>query len=357
MPWKSVNQWNGSNNSGLIVIVRLCLVTVFIGNMEPVDVAKVAAMFILSLLPILLGVVPIFIVSRMKLMPNKNGLSNTAKLVTTCFSCFSGGVLIATALLHLLPEIQEGFTDLNTDQVLVTDLPMAEIMLCCGFFLVYLIEELVHYYADRHAHTRVDATLHRSFSIRGCSISHEGASDGSPAVNNGTTDTADSIRRKKMAAHDFSIKIETENAEKTEKAAAAPAMNAHHSHGLPGAGGKTLPALANFLIVLGLSFHAVFEGIACGLEKTDAEVWQLTAAIASHKLVIAFCIGLDMAINGVRVSLHVSYMVLFGLVTPLGDTLRHSQHRSNILIDGLLPTFRYWYRHGVDLWPKLRGSD
>ena len=35
--------------------------------------------------------------------------------------------------------------------------------------------------------------------------------------------------------------------------------------------------------MLALSLHAVFEGLAVGLEDEKAGVWQMFAAVASHK--------------------------------------------------------------------------
>ena len=38
-----------------------------------------------------------------------------------------------------------------------------------------------------------------------------------------------------------------------------------------------------YCAVLALSLHAVFEGLAVGLEDEKAGVWQMFAAVASHK--------------------------------------------------------------------------
>ena len=54
----------------------------------------------------------------------------------------------------------------------------------------------------------------------------------------------------------------------------------------------------NFPIKSALSLHAVFEGLAVGLEETTAGVWTLFAAIASHKFVIAFCMGVELVSVG-----------------------------------------------------------
>jgi len=72
------------------------------------------------------------------------------------------------------------------------------------------------------------------------------------------------------------------------------------------------------LAVLALSFHAVFEGLAVGLEASVANVWYLFAAIATHKLVIAFCVGVELMNSGTRKALLVLYVATFAVVSPLG---------------------------------------
>jgi len=48
--------------------------------------------------------------------------------------------------------------------------------------------------------------------------------------------------------------------------------------------GKTFEAtLRGFLVILALSLHALFEGIALGLATSNRSVWLIFFAIASHK--------------------------------------------------------------------------
>ena len=54
---------------------------------------------------------------------------------------------------------------------------------------------------------------------------------------------------------------------------------------------KLLSSLRGFLVVVALSVHSLFEGMAVGLEETSGGVWQLFLAIAIHSTAIVFCIG------------------------------------------------------------------
>ena len=54
-----------------------------------------------------------------------------------------------------------------------------------------------------------------------------------------------------------------------------------------------------FLIVLALSIHDFFEGIALGVTKTQTETYILLAAFAAHKWVISGTVGLNWARSAV----------------------------------------------------------
>ena len=77
-------------------------------------------------------------------------------------------------------------------------------------------------------------------------------------------------------------------------------------------------ALRGFLVILALSLHAVFEGIALGLTKTSNGAWFLFFAISCHKYVISFCIGMQFISSGKIEKIIILYQVnrrLISLVT------------------------------------------
>ena len=93
---------------------------------------------------------------------------------------------------------------------------------------------------------------------------------------------------------------------------AAHQADHHHHHGL------VSPSIRGFLVIIGLSMHAIFEGITVGLEQSPSDVYKLLAALASHKFVIAFCIGLELATSGVRIAVQTAYIFVFSIMTPIG---------------------------------------
>ena len=69
-------------------------------------------------------------------------------------------MLLATCMLHILPETREGMESAKESLKINW---LAELLFCIGFFLVYLVEELVHTTLHCTKHTE---ELHRAISVR-----------------------------------------------------------------------------------------------------------------------------------------------------------------------------------------------
>merc|ERR1719153_975590 len=94
-----------------------------------------------------------------------------------------------------------------------------------------------------------------------------------------------------------------------------------HSHAIPQAGTGDSgfeAALRGFLVVLAISLHAVFEGIAMGLTDNPKSVWLLFIAISAHKYVISFCISMQFVTSGLPPLLSIIYFSTFALISPVG---------------------------------------
>ena len=48
---------------------------------------------------------------------------------------------------------------------------------------------------------------------------------------------------------------------------------------------------------MALSLHAVFEGLAVGLEEDVEGVWILFTAVCTHKFVMSFCMGVELVLS------------------------------------------------------------
>ena len=114
-------------------------------------------------------------------------------------------------------------------------MPLAEIFVLLGFFMIYLVEEGTH------------------LLLRAC--------------------------------HPKKVSVSV-NGDKV------PHLHREHSHGAEeiagihagGAGESSFEAtMRGFVVVLALSLHALFEGVALGLTGSIKSVWFIFFAIASHK--------------------------------------------------------------------------
>lgn len=76
-----------------------------------------------------------------------------------------------------------------------------------------------------------------------------------------------------------------------------------------------------FILVVTLSFHSIFEGLAIGLQKDVGTIYQLAIAISVHKAVLTFGVGLPLfetmgAVNKLKVA--IGCAMIFCCASPIG---------------------------------------
>ncbi|XP_046971721.1 zinc transporter ZIP1-like [Vanessa cardui] len=273
---------------------------------EGVVIAKGVSMVVLFCASMTCGIIPLFLAKRFRwISPDDAGnLKSKNRVVMTLLS-FGGGVLLSTTFLHLLPEVDHNIEDLQSaGKMQEFEFSLAALLMCCGFFIMYLVEELVHIYIHRREKKNGQSSpLVRNLSVRRSRANSEGK-EGEKSATNSTADLIDpaSITKGKD--------VEVNH-------------NQHsHSHGhshLPiAAADDVTSALRGLLIVLALSIHELFEGLAVGLESSTSHVWYMLGAVSAHKLVIAFCIGVELIATRTKTWLSVVYITTFAIVSPLG---------------------------------------
>jgi len=174
-----------------------------------------------------------------------------------------GGVLLANCFCHWLPEVREGVQEVDTF------LPLAEVIMLCGFFFISGVEELLHHFL--HPHRTAEQRARQ-----------ENATYGTTGERN---------------EHNLKEK------EHEEKAA------------------QVKTALRTVFVVLALSFHSIIEGLALSLESESAGVWLNTGATALHKFVISFSVGVELISNKVALSVYSISTVVFSLAGALGSSI------------------------------------
>ena len=172
---------------------------------------------------------------------------------------------------------------------------MAEILLSCGFFLIYLIEELVHFFLDESVHEHHDETM-KTLSIHSQAC-EAGLTDIQIYQLNQQYNTNNTKRRRTVSLgpavltstittnymtfpdnskNESSTGKKPKGTKKTSsissKETEESCCNDEHEH--------SKSSLRDFFVVLALTFHAILEGIAVGLEEDLNDVWLLFAGLS-----------------------------------------------------------------------------
>lgn len=187
---------------------------------------KVAALLLLSVLRLFAGLMPIALSSSLRAWGERR-VQNCSSLAL----CFGGGVLLSSFMLHMIPEVRESLSILNLD----TDFPLSEFIVCCGFFLVYILEEMVQSVTRPSGLRSLEAEIRINGKV-------------SPMVG------VDGFGQTKQEAQGTS---------------------------------------RHFLVLTALFLHSALEGFALGLQPSSRSVYLLFVAISAHAVVVLFSIGLD----------------------------------------------------------------
>lgn len=270
------------------------------GTFDDLIVAKVVTMCVLGIGSFVVGMLPTCLKRLIKLQSQEQHKNLTLSLML----CFGGGVLLYTTFLHLLPEVRESFERLESENKIPLvgyGISTSELIFCLGFFLVYFIEELVHACLDRK--TKDDVLL-RSLSVR-CKHVHNNTNGENVVIPRATLNKKDEPT------------VCTNNSHKGLTTVTVPDEQDSNK---PSNLNKVIQSsFSGLLTVLALSFHAIFEGLAVGLENETKKVWYLLIAVATHKLVIGFCVGVELVTSKTKLLMLILYIGTYAIVTPLGQ--------------------------------------
>lgn len=249
--------------------------------------------------------------------------ATTFDKVMAFFLFFGGGVLMCTIFLHLLPEVTDSVENLEAKNVL-KKFPLAfpELILCLGFFIMFLVEEILHLCFSRSSHknnvpdaSTIDkAVFMVEKSDNKCSkpvndkghttcTEHEHINNVFDGNKNYHSCTEHSCRIIEHGMRHHSI----ENS-----------INHDHEHSHSHLPHKNKSVFYGLLTVLALSVHEIFEGLAVGLEPKEPMVWYMLTAVTCHEMVLAGFIGIQLVVTNVKHSISYIYVAAFALTSPTG---------------------------------------
>ncbi|XP_022525314.2 zinc transporter ZIP1 [Astyanax mexicanus] len=249
--------------------------------MEYLLQVKVGALVGLLLLTLLFGFIP----ARMRWFRETSG-TETHQIVLSFISCFAGGVFLAACLLDIIPDYLSDISDQL--QGLDGGFPVAEFIMACGFFTVLILERIV-----------LSCTGPRSEETSPLLGHGHGHAHGHRSVND-----------MEGSAHHVHVDLQ-----------------AHSS-------------FRSFMLFLSLSLHSVFEGLAIGLQTTDAKVLEICIAILVHKSIIVFSLSVKLVQSAVRPAWVGIYITVFALMSPIGIGVgigvSEAKLHSGALVQGIL---------------------
>lgn len=292
--------------------------------------AKSIAMVVLFLAALSAGLIPFKLAAWFKLTDG-GGAHKRASLIVSLLLAFGGGVLLCTTFMHLLPEVKENIEELQeSGQLPEFPFHFAELLMCIGFFTMYFVEELVHLYLNkRNKSSRcADNAFQRGASLRNSTILSKNSKNQHNDRHSSIADLISNDTESSFYQPHAHIVPKHNNQVSTiaGPTTVSDGTHSHHNHihhahsHLPDVADDDLivSSLRGLLIVLALSVHELFEGLAVGLEDTSATVWYMFGAVAAHKLVLAFCVGVELIVAKTQKWLAFVYVLTFAAVSPIG---------------------------------------
>lgn len=299
---------------------------------DQVSQTKLLASLVLFFITLLCGYLPV------RMILNQNYIQ---------YAMFAGGgVLMATAFCHLIPEAHDNYklallardqtTNLanshnkavissdisnNATQLLehshATDstadghlnVPYLEMTLCCGFFFMYLVEQLMVRFINTHTHEHpcdtsmgqlvVGSTYSQQQQTSETTQSQTVLVSSGGAQLNGShqLNTADST----TGTHSVSGNSNTLTTSKST---------------------EFYKFIRGLLIVSAFGAHSIFDGVAIGSQETVEKVWTIFLAISCHKLIIAAVVGLELYAATLESHLWtLVHLSIFSIMSPIGIIL------------------------------------
>uniref|UniRef100_A0A8D8DYL3 Protein zntD n=1 Tax=Culex pipiens TaxID=7175 RepID=A0A8D8DYL3_CULPI len=262
--------------------------------------AKLLAILALGLGSFVAGILPLFCAQR-----NRERFPSLISFLL----CFGAGVLLATALVHMLPEVRDALKQ------------YAEIVFCVGFFLIYTVDELSHLCGVGHSHGG-GGHGHGSDRIYvvGRRTSRDSTGGDADSRSYGTSEET-----KLLTKSESGIQIHRRASECEIGAGSSQTLGMGSSESIPrvmvARGGADSPEQVTgvFSLLLALVVHSLLEGLAIGVQSTAPAVLLLLGAVSAHKYVVGFCLGVEICSHGSRHKCsHVLQILTFAIGSVAG---------------------------------------
>lgn len=76
--------------------------------------------------------------------------------------------------------------------------------------------------------------------------------------------------------------------------------------------------LRGIMIILALSLHSFFEGLAIGLQMKKSNIWYLFIAISIHSATILFVVSMELILANTKIKVIIVHVLILSITSPLG---------------------------------------
>uniref|UniRef100_A0AC35UDY8 Zinc transporter ZIP3 n=1 Tax=Rhabditophanes sp. KR3021 TaxID=114890 RepID=A0AC35UDY8_9BILA len=235
------------------------------------------------------GLIPLYLVHKTKSKVRTARSVLMRDKILSMLSCYGGGVFYAVCFLDIFPHIDKKYAEFKELSEYNSDLPVTQLLLCFGFFLVYFLEEVsVKCLGNSHSHNHVSIDIVK-----------DQKSPANPFIESSRRQSLISMERK-LSSH------------------LAKAIADGEKDDISVDEAKT-SMFKSIIFAIIMSFHSILEGVALGVKDDMSAMWMLFISLLIHKGIESFSVGLHVSkTNASKIKMIVITIVVYAFMTPIG---------------------------------------
>lgn len=236
---------------------------------------------------------------------------------------FGGGVLFATCLLHMMPEVHDSVEEFKRYTQTETDYPLSQLIVCLGFLLIYFVEEASNWLISKVPQDPVcgpKITTPNSNKVSPVTDESENSQTNIFVIENSIDEKGldDNVSINSM--------VQEENEKNLKKSqeddVSMPEIDEDVVDEAVEEQVKTKQHLfRGIVVILALCLHAVLEGLAIGLQNSMSNIWYLFTAVSIHSATIMFYVGFEFLLARTKKITILIHIIILSVASPLGITL------------------------------------
>ena len=288
---------------------------------------KIVSLAVLFLVTLTAGIIPIKL-QRKRTQSNADRRSirdNRRKQLISLCTCFAGGAFFASSMLELIPVVQKDFKAVFDNANINTNFPVAEFGISIGFFLILTLEQIIHVVKERSQHTEHEDTTTTSTKDPLLGNSHTsayGTRSRQPPPSDYERDSGESDNDE--PEYQSSSLVHQNNHQYADHSDYQYIQSEHEEHELDIFASISQKHryqrhyLRSYLLLVALSIHALFEGLALGLFQNIDSMIQVLGALIIHKCILAFSMGINLVQHSFPALMVAKSAFLFSAMSPIG---------------------------------------